>query len=232
MPMMNQNQNNKIELSDSDLAIAAIAKATQDTPIILDFDETLLLRNSTAEYINNIRPRLIGFGLIMLLKLVRPWFWLPRPFKGEQTRDWFLVTIPTILLPWTLILWQQKTKQLAHDHSNTELISAVNNTDAPVIVASLGFNFIIKPILQQMPIKYASLVSCRFWQGVDDRRKGKLLMMQQVLSDAEIRAAILVTDSVDDLPLLKVVKQPCFVLWSLAKYVAPFQDFWLYILLK
>ena len=45
-------------------------------------------------------------------------------------------------------------------------------------------------------------------------------------------SAILVTDSQDDLPLLQVVKQPCFVLWSGAKYVEPFKDLWVYAFLK
>ncbi len=214
-------------------AIAAIANATNNTPVILDFDETLYLRNSTAAYINSLRPRLVGFGLIILLKIIRPWVWLPRPFGGSKTRDWYLVTIPTILLPWTLFMWQRNALKLAQEYSNSELISAVDgNTDAPIIVASLGFNFIIDPILQQMPIRCDYLVGCRFWQGASDRNQGKLLMIEEVLSESELKSAILVTDSEDDLPLLQVVEQPCLVIWSLAKYVDPFQDFWLYSLLK
>jgi hypothetical protein len=211
-----------------ELAIAAIANATQNNPVILDFDETLFLRNSTAEYINSLRPRFIGWMLIMLLKVFRPWSWLPGGFRGKELKDWYLVTIPTILLPWTLLLWQQKARQLAEDYSNVAIISAVNgNPDAPIIVASLGFNFIIKPILQQMPLNYDQLVGCRFWRGAGDRQQGKLLMMQQVLSSSAIASAILVTDSRDDLPLLQVVQQPCLVQWSGAKYIDPFQDFWL-----
>jgi hypothetical protein len=214
-------------------AILAIANATKETPIILDFDETLLLRNSTAEYINSLRPRLIGFFLIMLLKIIRPWYWLPGVFRGNQTKDWYLVIVPTILLPWTLLLWQQKAQKLAEDYRNPEIISAVHsNPDAPVIVASLGFNFIITPILRHMPMRWDSLVGCRFFQGAGDRHVGKLLMMQKVLSESAITSAILVTDSEDDLPLLQVVKQPCFVLWSAAKYVEPFKDFWLDALAK
>ncbi|MEN9519186.1 MAG: hypothetical protein RLZZ381_1774 [Cyanobacteriota bacterium] len=218
---------------NSESAISAIANATSDNPIIIDFDETLLLRNSTAEYINSLRPRLLGFILIMLLKIIRPWCWLPKIFRGNQTKDWYLVTIPTLLLPWTLLFWRQKAKKLAEKYSNTEIIDAINsNTDAPVIVASLGFNFIITPILQYIPMRYDSLVGCRFWQGASDRQQGKLLMMQKVLSLSAITSAVLVTDSEDDLDLLQVVKQPCFVLWSTAKYVDPFQDFWLDALVK
>lgn len=230
---MQENKSKENSLIERLNAIAAISDATSNNPIILDFDETLLLRNSTAEYINSLRPRLIGFLLIMFLRIIKPWVWLPQPLGDDKTRDWFLVIVPTILLPWNLLLWQQRAKTLAEDYRNSELISAVECNDrASIIVASLGFNFIIAPILQHIPMRCDLLVSCRFWRGAGDRNKGKLLMMQEVLSESEIKSAVLVTDSEDDMPLLQVVEQPCFVLWSLAKYVPPFQDYWLYSLLK
>ena len=229
---MQESQGKKISLVEQADALAAIVDATKNTPIILDFDETLLLRNSTAEYINSLRPRTFGFLLIVLLRIIKPWVWLPQPFAGDRTRDWFLVVVPTILLPWNLLLWQYRAKQLADDHSNSRLIAAVSNSQATIIVASLGFNFIIAPILQHLPMRYDLLVGCRFWQGAGDRNRGKLLMMREVLSESEVRAAVLVTDSEDDLPLLQVVKHPCFVLWSEAKYIEPFKNFWLYSWLK
>ena len=227
-----EDNRNKILLSKPTKAIQCIENAPGNTVIILDFDETLLLRNSTAEYISNLRPRLLGFILVKFLDVIKPWAWLPHPYRGNKVRDWFVVVVPTILLPWTLLLWQQKAKQLAAEYSNIELISAVNsNTEANVIIASLGFKFVIEPILRHLPMKYDLLVSCRFWRA-GDRTKGKLLMIQEVLSESQIKSAILVTDSEDDLPLLQVVEQPCFVIWSLAKYISPFQDFWLTSLLK
>lgn len=227
-----EDNRDKILLSEPVKAIECIKKARSNNTIILDFDETLLLRNSTAEYINSLRPRLVGFVLVKLIDLIKPWVWLPHPYKGKKIRDWFLVVVPTILLPWTLPNWQKKAKQLAAKYSNTELISAVNsNAEADIIIASLGFRFIIEPILQHIPMQYDLLVGCRFWRA-GDRTLGKLLMMQKVLSESKIKSAVLVTDSEDDFPLLQVVEQPCFVVWSLAKYVIPFQDFWLNSLLK
>ena len=227
-----ENDRDKILSIEPSKAIECVSNAKRNNTIILDFDETLLLRNSTAEYINSLRPRLMGFILIKFLDVIKPWAWLPHPFRGKKVRDWFLVVVPTILLPWTLVNWQGKAKQLAVEYGNTELIWAVNsNAEATIIVASLGFKFIIDPILQHLPMKYDLLVSCRFWRA-SDRIKGKLLMMQEVLSESEIKSAILVTDSEDDLPLLQVVEQPCFVIWSLAKYITPFKDFWLISLLK
>lgn len=226
-------------ISNKSEAIDRILEADRNTSVILDFDETLLLRNSTAEYLNSLRPRLLGLILISIIKIIRPWTWLPKPFKGYKTKDWFLVIIPTLLLPWTLFLWRKKAKKIARNQGNLELIAAVNNnSNCPVIFASLGFKFIINPILQHLPLKCLEsnqsyrLIGCRFWKGAKDRNMGKLLMLQQEFSDSAIASSVLVTDSEDDLPLLKVVKYPCLVVWSSAKYINPFQDFWLYSLLR
>ncbi|MBE9044112.1 hypothetical protein IQ255_06790 [Pleurocapsales cyanobacterium LEGE 10410] len=230
---MGQSQSEPINLIEEQAALDAIANTSENVSIILDFDETLLLRNSTAEYINSLRPRLVGFILVRFLKVIQPWNWLPQPFNGYKVRDWFLVTVPTVLLPWTLLLWRRTAKKIAEDYGNIELISAANsNPKAQIIVASLGFNFIINPILRHLPIRCDRLVSCRFWRGAGDRHQGKLLMMQEVLLEKEIKSAILITDSEDDLPLLQVVRQPYFVLWSRAKYIVPFKDFGLNNLLE
>lgn len=222
-------------------AIDLILKADENTSIIVDFDETLLLRNSTAEYLNSLRPRLIGFILLAILKIIKPWCWLPKPFRGEEIRDWFLVFTPTIFLPWTIFLWQQKAQHLAKNHGNSELITAINkNSHSPIIFASLGFEFIIDSILQHLPLTCVAnpqaqsyqLTGCRFWQGATDRSKGKLLMMQETLSESAIASSIVITDSKDDLPLLQAVQYPCLIVWSLAKYISPFTDFSLSSLIK
>lgn len=224
---MNHQLDRQIQKVSPQIALDSIIQATATNLVILDFDETLWLRNSTAEYINSLRPRWLGFLAIACLKVLKPWKWLPSPFRGDQVRDWFLVVIPTILFPWNILLWHKRAKELAQ-HANPELISAVNsNQVSQIMVASLGFNFVIKPIVQQLPMRCDRLISCRFWQGAKDRSQGKLLMMEEVCSPPELRSAILVTDSQDDLPLLKIVQQPCLVIWSSAEYRHPFQNFWL-----
>lgn len=233
MIQLKEAQDKRINLIDQQKAIDTIKNAIDKTVIIVDFDETLLLRNSTAEYLDSLRPRFVGFILVIFLKLIKPWAWLPKPLRGDKTRDWFLVVIPTILLPWTVLLWQKKAMLLAQNHGNTELIKAINkNSDSPIIIASLGFSFIINPILKHLPMGHDRLISCGFWQGARDRSKGKLLMLGEALSESAIKKAIVITDSQDDLPLLQVVDQPCLVIWSLAKYISPFEDFWLSSLIK
>jgi hypothetical protein len=217
-----------IEFQDREVAIASINDAPPSTAIIVDLDETLLLRNSTAEYLNSLQPRLLGLLILKFLGLIKPWNWLPKPLKGLANRDWFLVVISTCLFPWTIFLWQNKAKQLAETHVNQELLEVLkqkeNNT---IIIATLGFNFIVNPIIESFSLKYALIVSCRFWQGFKDRTKGKLQMIREVLSDQEIVSATAITDSQDDLPLLEKVAQPCLVTWSLAKYISPMSNIYL-----
>ena len=227
---MQTNLNRELNIDDDSSIsslIASIANATKNTAIVLDFDETLFLRNSTAEYLDSLRPRWIGLIILKALYLIKPWLWLPKPFKGNKTEDWFLVFISTLLLPWTIWLWNKKAPDLASKYSNDVLINAVNqNTTSPVIIVSLGFNFIINPILKNMPIRPNSTIGCRFWQRASDRHKNKLLGISPRLPQLLDKSAIVVTSN-DDLPLLKAVDHPYLITWSSAKYVAPLKNVYL-----
>ena len=97
----------RISLIHKAEAIKSIEQANEFTPIIIDFDETLFLRNSTAEYLNSLRPRLFGLLLLQLLYFIQPWNWLPKPFRGSKIRDWFLVVVTTLVMPWTFLAWQK-----------------------------------------------------------------------------------------------------------------------------
>lgn len=213
--------------SRDEIAVA-IAKSAIEKPVIVDFDETLLLRNSTAEYLNSIKPRIVGTILLKILAVLKPWKLLANSQQQEASRDWFLVFFSTVLLPWNLFFWRSEARKLAKHHSNLELIAELNsNSNTEVVVASLGFKFIIAPILRYVPVKYDRLLACGFWQGLKDRRRGKLAMVEEALSAEKIAGATLITDSIDDLPLLVKVARPLLVLWSGAKYNQPMRDIYL-----
>ena len=225
---MQKSLTKKLYLIEKSKTISLIEKANKNTSIIIDFDETLFLRNSTAEYIDSLRPRIISLFLLKFITVLKPWSWLPEPFKGSKIKDWFLVVIPTILLPWTLFLWRIKARKLAKDYGNSELIQAISkNNDSTIVIATLGFNFIINPVLSRLPMRSDMIIGCKFWQGALDRGKGKLLMVREQLSESSISSAIVVTDSYDDMPLLGVVKHPCLVVWPLAEYIPPFKNVYL-----
>ena len=225
--MVNVKILKKINSFSPNEVINYIREASKDTPIIVDFDETLFLRNSTAEYLNSLQPRLIGLILLRAITFIQPWKLLIKTNNSAKVRDWFLVFLTTLLMPWNLILWQNKARQMAKQYNNYELTKEFNqNPNAEIIIASLGFNFIIYPILRWMPVNYTHLIGCRFWQGLKDRQKNKFTMVREYIDLDRIASSILITDSLDDLPLLKKVAKPFLIVWSEAKYNVPMRDFY------
>jgi phosphoserine phosphatase len=198
---------------------------TSNTPIIVDFDETLLNRNSTEEYLNSLQPRAIAVVLLLLLEKLKPWCWLPGLRKRPEARDWFRVVIATILFPWTLLLWPGRARLVASEQSNLALIAALREKPREqIIVATQGFVPIVKPILEAMPVKVDRLVACRLWWGLSDRLKGKLTLLQQFLTSDTIHQSVTITDSMDDAALLSVVAHPCLVQWPQARYESALAD--------
>ncbi|MBW4634644.1 MAG: haloacid dehalogenase-like hydrolase [Iphinoe sp. HA4291-MV1] len=205
--------------------VKIIETAPDNTPILVDLDETIFLRNSTEEYLNTLYPRIFGWLLLTLLNFLKPWNWLPGEIKGEVSRDWMRVFIATLLFPWTLILWQWRAKQLAQAYGNTTLIQALTKKEnSRVILVTLGFGLIVRLIAKHLPITFDDIIACRFWSGAIDRQQGKNSLVIASLGKDEVARAIAVTDSTNDNPLLASVAIPCLVLWSEAKYVPAMSD--------
>jgi len=198
----------------------AISSIASGETVIIDFDETLFLHNSTEEYLNSLQPRFLGALLLFALSFLKPWNWLmPKPYRGEVSRDWFRVILATILFPWTPFLWQRKAKKYSLDWCNKSLFSALASmTESPIIIASNGFEFIIAPVIQHWDLPVDQVIACRFWRGVSDRFTGKLALVTDALGQDTLKNALVITDSEDDLPLLRSVGKPCLTRWPEARY--------------
>ncbi len=205
--------------------VQAIESAPDTTSILIDFDQTLFLRNSTEEYLRSLYPRASGALLLIGLEQLKPWYWLPGKLRGESSRDWLRVVIATLLFPWTLLLWPWRAKALAQNYSNQDLVAAIAaKPDQPAIVVTNGFAFIIKPILRSMALPDLPLIALRFWQGGRDRSRGKLALAEANLGSEVLDGAMLITDSYEDAPLLGRVAQPYLMRWPQAHYVPALQD--------
>jgi hypothetical protein len=212
----------------NDYAIAAVEAAAAEHTIVLDFDETLFLRNSTEEYLNSLQPRFLGALLLFTLSLLKPWKWLPEPIRGDASRDWLRVVIATVLFPWTPRLWKARSQRLAREYANPLLMSALNaNPNANIIIASNGYDFIIRPLLEQLDLPVKQLIACRFWQGFADRQRGKKELLTDHLEPETLAQAIVITDSIDDAILLNSVATPCLTQWPEARYVRAMGDFYI-----
>lgn len=216
-------------------AIELVRGADETTPIIVDFDETLFLRNSTEAYLNSVYPRPAGALLLFGLKAIKPWRLLPSQLRRDEiSKDWCLVLMATLLFPWTLLVWRYRARDLAKAFWNQSLVQAIAaNPSATVVVATLGFDFIVQPLLKHLPaplkekVDSQNTVACRFWQGPIDRAKGKLAMVREALGEAAVEQAIAITDSNHDRPLLDAVMAPCWVVWPEAKYIPAMADVYL-----
>lgn len=193
-----------------------------ETPIIVDFDETLFLRNSTEEYLNSLRPRSLAIVLLTVLDQLKPWRWLPGLRQHRDARDWLRVVLATVLFPWTWFRWPAIARRLAQTHSNQALIDRLHQHPRDqMIVASNGFTAIVQPILAAMPIEPHQFLACRLWRGgLVDRDRTKLDRLQQQLPAETISRSVVITDSIDDEPLLAKAAHPCLVVWPNAQYVA------------
>ena len=222
--MKTKSEYNHKFLSQDQLA-QSITQAAPNTPIIVDFDETLFLLNSSAEYLNSLQPRFIAAIILKFLSFTKPWRFLIKSGKDSEVRDWFLILSMTLLFPWNIFLWQKTARKLAQKYSNTELITELGkNNQTNIIIATLGFQFVVEPILKFMSLDHSQLISCRFWQGAKDRQKGKLAMVQEYVKQEQISTGMLITDSLDDESLLKEVANPFLITWSQAKYNSPMTD--------
>ena len=184
-------------------------------PILLDLDETLYLRNSTEDFIDTARPRLVALLLMRLLDMIKPWRWT----GGEVTRDVWRVRLVTLLLPRTGHHWRQRVASLATAFTNLRLLAALDTHGGTPIIATAGFHPIVAPLVAALGLPQAQIVAARS-SGFADRRAGKLHLSRGVLGDDTVQRALVLTDSAHDLALLDACACPLRTVWPEARFRA------------
>jgi hypothetical protein len=182
-------------------------------PILLDLDETLYLRNSTEDYIDSARPRLLALLLMRLLDLIAPWRWT----GGEVTRDVWRVRTVSLCLPRTGVHWRSRVALLATHFANLRLMAALGDSGRAPIIATVGFHPIVAPLVAALGLPQARIVAARLWT-FDDRRAGKLTLVIEALGGDTVRRALVLTDSAQDLTLLDACARPLRTVWPGAHY--------------
>ena len=193
---------------------AALAKV-RDFPgtLLLDLDETAYLRNSTEDFIDCAQPGLVALLVLRLLDLIKPWRWT----GGEDTRDIWRVRAIRLCLPWITARWRKQVAALATAHGNAALLEAVRQRAGPTQIVTLGFEPIVRPLVTALGLGGFGLVAARL-DHPEDRRIGKLGMANAALGEAVVAQSMVLTDSVDDLPLLDRCALPMRTLWPTARY--------------
>ncbi len=175
---------------------------------VVDFDGTLLLRNSTQLYLRSLRPQFLAGPLLSLLELVQPWRLLPGANSTWVYRDWMRVLLLSILLPWSPLLWRRACPRIAREHANGALMRALASQPiGRVVVATYGFRFLVAPLLSAMECPWPLCVSATLTGGLQLRRDGKAAVLQQILGAEVLSQSMLVTDSHDDRDFLPLCRQ-------------------------
>ena len=181
-------------------------------PVLLDLDETLYLRNSTEDFIDSACPGVLALLLMRMLDAIKPWRWT----GGDNTRDvWRVRTIST-LLPWTVRRWKQRVIGLAEQFANLRLITALKTPGMTPIIATIGFQPIVAPLVAALGLPQARIVAARLTTFAD-RRDGKLHLVLDALGYETVRRALVITDSVQDLALLNACARPLRAVWPEAR---------------
>lgn len=191
-------------------------------PVFVDLDETLYLRNSTEDFIDTARPRLLALLLLRVLDALKPWRWT----GGPATRDVWRVRAIRLVFPWTMGAWQRRVAQLAKEFANVELRSALLPLTGARYVVTVGFKSIVTPLIEALGLPVKQVVAARL-SVFSDRRVGKLQLAKHALGDDCIRRALLITDSFDDHALLAACARGIRTVWPQAHYRNAFADVYL-----
>lgn len=211
-------------------ALNTLTNLPREALVVVDFDETLWLTNSTQLYIDSIRPRWLAWVLFKLVALV--FKLLPR--SVAPWRDAATVACLTLCCPWAWWVWRRQAAGLAQRFTNQALaqaLAALPPTQA-LWVCSFGMHFLIRPLLVHMGPRWANvpLVASSVWSNGRDRQRGKLAMLPPGWCEAAPSPSgdrtpplAVVTDSLDDRDLLALARWPLWVQWQATQAVPLFR---------
>lgn len=214
-------------------ALQCLAELPPGARVVVDFDETLLLANSTLLFIDSVRPRWLAWTVFKLVSLV---FRL-LPGALHAWRDAAVLVSLCLVCPWALPVWRRRAPRTAQAHANQPLARALVAHCRPeqVVVCSFGLGFVIRPLLA--PLWHAvgaqadwaavPLVASTARSAGTDRRAGKasLLAASGLVVPGEPLAVV--TDSLDDRDLLARATHPLFVQWAATRQVPLFRGMYL-----
>ena len=214
-------------------AVTATAKDLEHidpaAPLVLDFDETYWLRNSTEAFLDSVRPAWPAALLLALLDILKPWRLLPGPEQDHVWRDWLRVLTITVLFPWSLWRWRTIAEELGPRWRNPALASLVGRKPAGgVWIVTNGFHPIVAPLLAALPeAERPTLLASPLLTGFAWRRQGKAAVVEEAIGADRLAAATVVTDNDEDGDLLAAVGNPLHLKWPDARYEPAHQNAYL-----
>jgi hypothetical protein len=200
---------------------AAFFRALDEHPttdlVVVDFDETLWLRNSTEEFLSSVRPRFLAAIVLQVLGVIKPWRLFQRGSPNHH-RDWIRVLAVMIVAPWSLWLWRRKAAELGPRYINQPLLDAIERRQGWYLLVSFGFREIVEPLLGAIDPRLPLRESGSFRSGAALRKEGKASALRRHVGPEPLARALVITDSEADRDLLQASAKPFLVQWPDAHY--------------
>lgn len=187
-------------------------------PLILDFDETLWLRNSTEEFFFQSD---LGYAQKVALRLVQrfgPWRLSKDRSRRMHLRDWMRVRCVVGVKPSIAQAWTHVAASIGPRYANPHLIELARDKKRKVVVASNGFDFIVRPLMNSMNLDHVPLIAAPLSNGARWRIRGKLANIEAVVGHDLLVNSMFVTDSSDDLDALEVARDGYLIRWHEAEF--------------
>ncbi len=186
-------------------------------PVVVDFDETLLLANSTQLFLSTVKPQFLVYLLVKVAALAQMTLYRRSSTDLDTLRVRWVLT----LLPWSRRTWQKQVPEFARELANQPLVDVLQRIDGPVVVSTMGFLPIVQPLLNHMGLHRADLVA------IDPKSSGvrsatKLAATTVKLGPEGLASSVVLTDSLDDRGLLEAAAAPLLVVWPETRPVSMF----------
>ncbi|MEE9404627.1 MAG: hypothetical protein V3V20_07025 [Algisphaera sp.] len=194
----------------------ALATSSPAAPIIVDFDETLFLSNSTDHFLDHVRPRFLAAFILAVLAVLRPWRWGrsgEADFSDFLARDAWRVNTICLLLPWTLFRWKRQAADIMRELENHPLADLLSSTSRRIVVATYGMRLVVEPMLAGASVQINQLVAGPRHGLAVWRARGKAHAVTQTIGDDALNRAVVITDSARDQDLLDRAAHPVLTRW-------------------
>lgn len=191
--------------------------------LLVDFDETLWLRNSTEEFLSRARPAPMAAFVLRALAVCRPWRVVFGRRDGRHYRDWLRVGAVLVLMPWTYIAWRRAARNIGSKFVNERLENLIQKHRAGrVVIVSNGFRALIAPLTKGLRLKGVELIAAPLAYGGFWRARGKVRAAEDRLSASALDRAVFITDHENDADLLARVGTGVLCVWPDAVYKEAF----------
>ncbi len=194
---------------------ALLGDTARKRRLFVDFDGTLLLSNSTEEFLGRAKPAFLAVLILKALALLRPWVLLSRERGYFVWRDAIRVWTVLLLMPWTLILFRREASAIFERYLNRDLAAVLQRSHGhEIVILSFGFGFVIRRLIADTPFADATVVASSLWRPTRLRKQGKQARLHEGGIEVDARRDLIITDSAeDDADLLGTLDNAFYVRW-------------------